>query len=81
MPAYVTVNGIRYELSDHCLRQMARRGVKKQNIQSCLNCHQVELIPRKGYALYIEDYPSGKRLQVVVNTEDNLIITAVWLTQ
>jgi hypothetical protein len=81
MPAYITVNGIRYELSDHCLQQMARRGVKKQNIQSCLNHHQVKLIPKKGYALCIADHSSGKRLQVVVNTEDKVIVTVVWLTQ
>ena len=79
MPAYVTINGIRYELSDHCLKQMARRGVKKQNIQSCLNYHQVKLIPKKGYALCIADHSSGKRLQVVVNTTDKEIVTVVWL--
>jgi hypothetical protein len=80
MPAYITVNGIRYELCDHCLQQMARRGVKKQDIQSCLNYHQVELMPRKGYGLCIAAHSSGKRLQVVVNTEHKVIVTVVWLT-
>jgi hypothetical protein len=78
---HITVNGIRYELCDHCLEQMARRGVKKQNIQSCLNYHQVSLIPKEGYSLCIVDHPSGKRLQVVVNTKDKVIVSVVWLTQ
>jgi hypothetical protein len=79
MPAYVTINGIRYELCDHCLKQMARRGVKKQSIQSCLNYHQVKLIPKEGYSLCIADHSSGKRLQVVVNTKAKEIVSVVWL--
>ena len=80
MPAYVTVNGIRYELSDHCLKQMARRRIKKQNIQSCLNYSQVSCIFKCGYSLYIEDYSNGRRLQVIVNPENNQIVSVVWLT-
>jgi hypothetical protein len=81
MPVYIKINGIRYELCDHCLRQMARRGVTKQNIQSCLNYHQVDCIFKEGYSLCIADHSRGKRLQVVVNTKDKVIVTVAWLTQ
>jgi len=76
---HITVNGIRYEICDHCLQQMTRRGIRKQNIQSCLNHHQVSFIPNEGYSLYIADHASGKRLQVIVNTEDKVIVSVVWL--
>lgn len=77
MPVYL--HGIRYELCDHCLKQMARRRVTKENIQSCLNYHQVSFIPKEGYSLYVADHPSGKRLQVTVNTKDKEIVSVVWL--
>jgi hypothetical protein len=79
MPTFITVNGIRYEICDHCLKQMARRGVKKQNIQSCLNHHDVACIFKEGYSVYIEDYPSGKRLQITLNDKNNVVVTVVWL--
>jgi len=75
----VYLDGIRYELCNHCLQQMARRRVTKRNIQSCLNDHQVSYIPKEGYSLYIADHPGGKRLQVIVNTKDKEIVSAVWL--
>ena len=81
MPTYITVNGVRYEICDHCLQQMARRGVRKQHIQSCLNYHQVDCIFKEGCSLYIEDYPNGKRLQVAVNEKNKVIVTVVWLGQ
>jgi putative hemolysin len=76
---HITANGIRYEICDHCLQQMARRGVRKQNIQSCLNYHQVSCIFKEGYSLCIADHASGKRLQVVVNTKGKVIVSVVWL--
>jgi hypothetical protein len=81
MPTYITVNGVRYEISDHCLKRMARRGIRKQHIQSCLNHHEVDCIFKCGYSLYIEDYPKGKRLQVVVDPKNNKIVSVIWLTQ
>jgi len=80
MPVYVTVNGIRYELCDRCLQQMARRRVTNNNIQSCLNYHEVECIFKEGYSLCIANYSSGKRLQVVINTKNKVIVSVVWLT-
>ena len=80
MSTYITVNGIRYKICDHCLDQMSRRRIKKQNIQSCINYPQVSCIFQCGYSLYIENYPNDKRLQVIVNPKNNEIVSAVWLT-
>ena len=30
MPTHLTVNGIRYEICDHCLKRMAERGGHKE---------------------------------------------------
>jgi len=75
----VHLDGIRYELCDHCLRQMLRRRVTRRDIQSCLDHHEVSFIPKEGYSLYIADHPHGKRLQVTVNTKDKEIVSVVWL--
>jgi len=58
---------------------MARRGVKKQNIQSCLSHHDVDCIFKEGYSVYIEAYPGGKRLQVTLDSKNNVVVTVVWL--
>ena len=79
MPTYITANGIKYEICDHCLKRMAERGVTKKNIQSCLNYHEVKLITKEGHSLCIADHPSGKRLLVVVNTKDKVVVSVVWL--
>jgi len=83
MPTYITVNGVRYEICDHCLKRMARRGIRKQDIQSCLNYPEVRLIPKEkeDCSLYITDHPNGKRLQVAVNEKNKVIVTVVWLGQ
>ena len=75
----VCLDEIRYELCNHCLKQMRRRGITQQDIQSCLDHHQVSFIPKSGYSLYVADHPSGKRLQVVVNTAEKEIVSVVWL--
>jgi hypothetical protein len=75
----VYLEGIGYELCNHCLTQMRRRCISEQEIQSCLDKHQVRFVPKSGYSLYIADHPGGRRLQVVVNTADREIVSAMWL--
>jgi len=76
---FVYLNHEKYQICGHGEKQMRRRGIKRVDIQSCLNDHQVSFTPSEGYSLYIADHASGKRLQVIVNTESKEIVSAVWL--
>lgn len=76
---FVYLNRIKYTICGHAETRMRRRGIKRTDIQSCLDDYDVSLNPASGYSLYIVDHPSGKRLQVTVNTVDKEIVSVVWL--
>jgi hypothetical protein len=75
----VYLGGVEYEICDHALKRMIRRGITRADIQACLDNHQVSFTPKEGYSLYMADHPSGKRLQVVLNTDTKEIVSVVWL--
>jgi hypothetical protein len=76
---YVDLNNIKYRICSHAEKRMKERGIKKEDIQCCLDNHQVEFNPSKGYSLYITDHPNGKRLQVTINKENKEVVSVVWL--
>ena len=76
---FVYLNDEKYQICGHAEKQMGRRGIKRADIQSCLNDHQVSFTPNEGYSLYFADHASGKRLQVIVNTKSKEIVSVVWL--
>ena len=75
----VHLNDIVYEVCDHALKRMGRRGITRDDIQSCLDNHQVSFKPKEGYPFYIADHPNSRRLQVVLNDETKEVVTVVWL--
>jgi len=76
---FVYLNHIEHTICDHAEKRMRKRGIKRTDIQTCLNDYDVSLTPASGYSLYIASHPSGKRLQVIVNTVEREIVSAVWL--
>ena len=76
---FVYLNRIKYQICGHAEKRMREREIKRTDIQACLDDHQVSLNPAEGYSSYIADHPNGKRLQVIVNTKDKEIVSAVWL--
>lgn len=76
---FVYLNSIEYTICGHAEKRMRERGIKKAYIQTCLDDYDVSLNPASGYSLYIGGHPSGKRLQVTVNTIDKEIVSVVWL--
>lgn len=76
---FVYLNRIKYQICGHAEKRMRERGIKRTDIQACLDAHQVSFKPAEGYSLYIADHPNGKRLQVTVNTKDKEIVSVVWL--
>jgi hypothetical protein len=58
---------------------MKERGITEADIQSCLDDYQVSFRPKEGYSLYIADHPSGRRLQVILDTSTKAIVSVVWL--
>ena len=77
----VYLNEVEYRICDHAIKRMRKRGITGKDIQSCLDDHQVSFKPKEGYSLYIADHPSGKRLQVVLDTDTKEVRSVVWLVK
>lgn len=75
----VYLAGVEYQICDHASKRMIRRGVTRADIQACLDDHQVSPASKEGYSLCIANNPTGKSLQVVLNTEAKEIVTVMWL--
>jgi len=75
----VHLDDVEYQICEHALKRMKKRGISEADIQSCLDVHQVSFKPKKGYSLYIADHPNGKRLQVILDTSTKEIVSVVWL--
>lgn len=71
---YVCYKNENYFVSSHALQRMAERGIKKVDIQNCIDEHYMEFIPECGYSLFQSDHNSGRRLQVVLNPERKQVV-------
>jgi len=65
--------------SRHAKSQMRKRGISKEDVQFCLNSHDTSFTPRKGCSLYFAQHPNGRRIQVVLDTRSDKVVTALWL--
>ena len=65
--------------SQHAKSQMRKRGISKKDVQFCLDNHHTSFTPKDGYSLYFATHPNGKRIQVVLDTKSNKVVTALWL--
>lgn len=65
--------------SRHAKSQMKKRGISKRDIAFCLNYHDTSFTPKEGCSLYFVKHPNGRRLQVVIDTKSNKVVTALWL--
>ena len=68
-----------FVLSAHAEERLLERGITRQDIQYCMENHHISLEEAGGVQLYIAEHPNGKRIQVVKDTKNNLIVSVVWL--
>ena len=65
--------------SRHARSQMRKRGISKKDVQFCLDNHHTSFTPKEGCSLFFAAHPNGKRIQVVLDTKSNKVVTALWL--
>ena len=68
-----------FVLSSHAEERLLERGITRQDIQYCMENYHIRLEEAGGVHLYIAAHPNGKRIQVVKDTKNNLIVSVVWL--
>ena len=57
----------------HALKRMKQRGISKEEVEACLNNHDVEYQDKKGNPKYRADV-GGRRIKVVVQKENPLVV-------
>ena len=68
-----------FVLSAHAEERLLERGVTRRDIEYCMENYHISLEEAGGVNLYIATHPNGRRIQVVKDTENNLIVSVVWL--
>jgi len=63
----------------HAEDRFKERGITQKDINFCLKNYDVKLEEVCGVHLYIAKHPSGKRIQVVIDTKNNQLVSAMWL--
>ncbi len=77
--AFVYFNNEAYTICPHALKRMAQRGIKKDDIQSCLDCPSVQFSNNCGYSIFQSDHSNGRTLHVVLNPQNKQIVTVLFL--
>ena len=65
--------------SRHAKSQMRKRGISNEDVQFCLDNYHTNFTPKEGCSLYFAQHPNGRRIQVVLDTKSNKVVTALWL--
>ena len=65
--------------SRHAKFQMRKRGISKKDVKFCLDNHHTNFTPKEGCSLYFAQHSNGRRIQVVLDTTSNKVVTALWL--
>jgi len=65
--------------SQHAKSQMRKRDISKEDEQFCLENYHTSFTPKEGCLLYFAQHSNGRRIQVVLDTKSNKVVTALWL--
>jgi len=65
--------------SAHAEDRFKGRGIKQEDINFCLKNYHIKLEEVGGVHLFIAKHPNGKRIQVVIDTKNNQLMSAMWL--
>jgi hypothetical protein len=64
--------------SKHARDRMSQRGIKKTWVETCLENADVVVEPVKGLRQHIKTMANGRRLKVVLDVENDTIVSAMW---
>ena len=65
--------------SRHVQDRMSQRSIRKEWVEECLRHADLVVEPAKGLKQFVATVPDGRRLKVVVDTENDIIVTAMWM--
>lgn len=58
---------------------MSQRGIKKSWVEYCLVHADVVVESTKGTKQHVATLQDGRRLKVVIDTENDIIVSAMWM--
>ena len=78
MAVYRTPKGTSYELTEHALKRMAQRSIRRKDVEDALDNYDTRHPDQKGTLCHIAYLEDGRRLKVIVAKEsDPLVIITV----
>jgi len=63
----------------HAEDRLKKRGITQKDIDFCLKNYHIKLEEVCGVQLYIAKHSNGKRIQVIIDTKNNQLVSAMWL--
>ena len=61
---------------NHAKRRMRERGIKEEEVEYCLNNHDISHTDKKGNPIYVA-FIKGRRIKVVVEKENPTVVITV----